>query len=125
MIVDLFSNFYQILYILSLWLKIHISYLPYSLPYETPNYMCMCAKSFHSCPTLCDPMDCSPPGSSVHGILQTRILEWVAMASPGDLPDPGMEPTSPLSPALASVFFTTSATWEAPLKRISESLSEA
>ena len=30
------------------------------------------------CPTLCDPMDCSPPGSSVHGILQTRILEWVA-----------------------------------------------
>ena len=33
-----------------------------------------------SCPTLCDPMDCSPPGSSVHGILQARILEWVAMS---------------------------------------------
>ena len=33
------------------------------------------------CPTLCDPMDCSPPGSSVHGILQERILEWVAMPS--------------------------------------------
>ena len=33
-----------------------------------------------SCPTLCDPMDCSPPGSSVHGILQARILEWVAIA---------------------------------------------
>ena len=32
-----------------------------------------------SCPTLCDPMDCSPPDSSVHGILQTRILEWVAI----------------------------------------------
>ena len=32
-----------------------------------------------SCPTLCDPMDCHPPGSSVHGILQARILEWVAM----------------------------------------------
>ena len=32
-----------------------------------------------SCPTLCDPMDCRPPGSSVHGILQARILEWVAM----------------------------------------------
>ena len=31
------------------------------------------------CPTLCDPMDCSPPGSSVHGILQARILEWVAI----------------------------------------------
>ena len=34
------------------------------------------------CLTLCDPMDCSPPGSSVHGILQARILEWVAMPSP-------------------------------------------
>ena len=32
-----------------------------------------------SCPTLCDPRDCSPPGSSVHGILQARILEWVAI----------------------------------------------
>ena len=34
-----------------------------------------------SCPTLCDPMDCSPPGSSVHGILQARILQWVALPS--------------------------------------------
>ena len=33
------------------------------------------------CPTLCDPMDCSPPGSCVHGILQARILEWVAVSS--------------------------------------------
>ena len=33
-----------------------------------------------SCPTLCDPMDCSPPGSFVHGILQARILEWVAIS---------------------------------------------
>ena len=40
--------------------------------------MCVC-KSLQSCPTLCDPMDCSPPGSSVHGILQARMLEWVAM----------------------------------------------
>ena len=32
-----------------------------------------------SCPTLCDPMNCNPPGSSVHGILQPRILEWVAI----------------------------------------------
>ena len=38
-----------------------------------------------SCPTLCDPMDCSPPGSSVHGILQSRILEWVAMPSSNQL----------------------------------------
>ena len=37
---------------------------------------CMHAKTLQSCPTLCNPMDCSPPGSSVHGILQARILEW-------------------------------------------------
>ena len=66
-----------------------------------------------SCPTLCDHMGCSPPDSSVHGILQARRLEWVAMASPGDLPDPGIEPKSPLSPALAGRFFTTSTTGEA------------
>ena len=39
------------------------------------------AKLLQSCPTLCDPMDCSPSGSSVHGIFQARILEWVAMLS--------------------------------------------
>ena len=40
-------------------------------------------------------MDCGPPGSSVRGILQGRLLEWVACPSPGDLPDPGIEPASP------------------------------
>ena len=40
------------------------------------------AKSLQSCPTLCDPMDSSPPGSSVHRILQARILEQVAMSFP-------------------------------------------
>ena len=39
------------------------------------NLMCMHAKLLHSCPTLCYPMECSPPGSSLHGSLQTRILE--------------------------------------------------
>ena len=38
--------------------------------------------------TLCDPLDCSPPGFSVHGILQERILEWAAIPSPEDLPQP-------------------------------------
>ena len=42
----------------------------------------------------------SPPGSSVHGILQERILEWVAMPCPRYLPNPGTEPTSPVAPAL-------------------------
>ena len=41
----------------------------------------MCVLVTQSCLTLCDPMDCSPPGSSVHGILQARILEWVAISS--------------------------------------------
>ena len=41
------------------------------------------------CPTLCDPMDCSPPGSSVRGILQTRILEWVAISSSRESSQPG------------------------------------
>ena len=144
-----------------------------------------------SCLTLYDPMDCSPPGSSVHGISRARLLEWVAISfswgssqpkdqtcvstlaklfftteppgkpavlisrcmcmhaqllqpcptlwdpvtvahqaplsmgfsrqeywsglpcpPPGDLPDPGAEPTSLTSPALVGRFFTTSATWE-------------
>ena len=43
------------------------------------NEVCVCAKSLQSYLTLCDPMDCSPPGSSVRGILQTRILKWVAV----------------------------------------------
>ena len=41
---------------------------------------CVRAKSPHSCPTLCNLMDYSPPGSSIHGILQTRILEWAAIS---------------------------------------------
>ena len=53
------------------------------------------AKSLQSCPTLCNRMDCSPPGSSVHGISQTRILGGLPFPSPGDLPDPGIEPGSP------------------------------
>ena len=45
--------------------------------------------------TLCVPMDCSPPGTSVHGILQARILEWVAIPFSRELPNPGIEPRSP------------------------------
>ena len=45
------------------------------------TYACMCAKSLQSYPTLCDPMDCGPPGSSVHGDSPARLLEWVVMPS--------------------------------------------
>ena len=46
------------------------------------------AKSLQSCPTLCDPIDGSPPGSSVHGIFQARVLEWGAIAFSGQIWDP-------------------------------------
>ena len=49
-----------------------------------------------SCPTLYDAMDCGPLGSSDHGILQATIVEWIAIPSPGDLPDPGIESGSPV-----------------------------
>ena len=70
-------------------------------------------------------MDCSPPGSSVRGILQARILEWVAIPfsreywsglpypPPGDLLNSGTEPAALMSPALAGGLFNTSATWQA------------
>ena len=74
----------------------------------------MRAKSLQSCPTLCDPMGCSPPGSLSMGY--PRQEYWrVLFSSPGDLPNPGMEPESLMSPALASGFFTISATWQAQL----------
>ena len=58
-------------------------------------YVCLVPQS---CPTLCDPMDCSPPGFSVLGILQARILEWVMpFPTPGDLPDLEIESASLLS----------------------------
>ena len=44
------------------------------------NYAAAAAKSLQLCPTLCNPMDCSPPGSSVHGIFQARVPEWLAIA---------------------------------------------
>ena len=64
-----------------------------------------------------DAIDCSLPDSSVHGILQARILEWVAITHlQGIFPDPGIKPSSLMSPALVGGFSTTRATWEAPLR---------
>ena len=51
--------------------------IDWSFPWLPP---CMHAKSLQSCPTLCKPMECSPPGSSVHGIYQARRLKWVAIS---------------------------------------------
>ena len=77
-----------------------------SLPTSLPKWC-------YSVLSLWDPMDCTLPGSSVHGILQARILEWIAMHSSKGSSQSRVEPTSPTSSALAGGFFTTSATWEA------------
>ena len=64
----------------NLWFKDEL-YISHTIINMVKDHMCMHAKSLQSCPTLCDPMDYSPPGSSVHDILQARILEWVANSS--------------------------------------------
>ena len=79
-----------------------------------------CAKSLQPHPTLCDPMDYRPPGSSVHGVLQARIPEWVAVPF-----SKGIFLTLGSNPHLIRLlcwqagflffFLTTGATWEAPL----------
>ena len=72
----------------------------------------MHAKSLQLCLTLRDAMDCSPPDSSVHGDSQ-EYWSGLPCPPPEDLPDPEIEPTSLMSPALAGGFFTISATWQA------------
>ena len=81
----------------------------YPIVHRTSSYskqLCVCSVT-QSCLSLCELMDCSPPASSTYEIFQARILEWVAISIPGDLSDLGIEPTSPVSPALAGGFFTT------------------
>ena len=60
-----------------------------------------------SCLTLCGPMDCSPPGSSVHGIFRQESWSGLPFPPPGDLPNPEI---GPVSPVWASGFLTTDAT---------------
>ena len=75
--------------------------------YKRNVYVCLVG-------SLCDPVDRSPPGSSVHGVFQARILEWAALSIPRDLPDLGMELESLVSPALAGRFFTPAPPGKAP-----------
>ena len=72
-----------------------------------------------SCLTVCDPMDCSPPDSPVHGILQARILEWVATPSCRGSSRPRIKLASLMSPALAGLS-ATSATGDALHKKYEE-----
>ena len=84
--------------------------------YYNKKMNCMCAKLFVMSSSVWPYGLCSLPGSSVHGILQARKLEWVAQycPPPGDLPDPEIEP---VSPALAGRFFTASITGKAQLEQ--------
>ena len=70
----------------------------------------MHAKSLQSCSTPCDPIDCSPPGSSVHGILQARILAWVAVPSSMGSSQPRDQTHVSYVSSLVGGFFTTSTT---------------
>ena len=73
--------------------------------------LCMWIACIFSCDWLCDPLRCRPPASSVHGIFQVRILEWIAIPFSRHLPDPAMEPRD-LPHWQADAYHW--ATWEAP-----------
>ena len=68
--------------------------------------MCVCSVG-PLCLTLCDPVDYSPPDSSVHGVFQARILEWLPFPTLGYLPNLGIKPMSSVSPTLSGRFSTT------------------
>ena len=76
------------------------------------KFLCVCVKSLQACTTLCNPMDYSLPGSSVNGILQARILEWVAISFSRGSSQPGDRTTSLMPNTLPGAFFTASTTWE-------------
>ena len=72
-------------------------------PSEHLNWFIVCVLVTQSCPTLCDPMGCSPPGSSFHEILQAKILEWVAIPFSRGSSQPGMGLGSPALQADSSL----------------------
>ena len=77
------------------------------VPKVSKQQACMHAKSLQLCPTLCDPMDYSPLGSSVHGILQERILEWVAMPTSKGSSGPRGQTCISCGSCIGGRFFTT------------------
>ena len=111
--MDIFPLSYQIQKLQIFLLEKLTDILPLSLQTD----YCTCLPSMHqirsdqslqSCLTLSNHVDSSLPGSSVHGILQARILEWVAVPSSRGSSDPGIKPASPAAPAVSGGFFTTS-----------------
>ena len=83
----------------------HSSILAWRIPIHSEP-VCVHARLLHSCPTLCDPMGCSPPFSSVCGILQARILEWVAISSSRGSSEPWDRTCVSCVSCIAGRFFT-------------------
>ena len=97
-------------------IMIDYTYMTNTDDWATNTETALCyAKPLWLCPTLCDPMDCSPLGSSVHGISQARILEWVAI--PFYRGSSQHRDQTQVS-CIAGRFFTTSTTWEAQNRHI-------
>ena len=114
--IGLFAHPSLYQYLPSLLVYVRTGSLPWSVS-SPEHYSWVCqtmhvqAKSLPSRPTLCDPMDCSLPGSFAHGILQARIVEWVAISYSRGSSWPSYK-LCLISPALGGGFFTTSTTWE-------------
>ena len=87
----------------------------YSFNKRGVSVLC-CAKLLQSCLTVCDPIDYSPPSSSAHGVLQARILEWVAISSSRGSSQPRDQTHVSYVSCTGRFFFTTSTTWEAPIE---------
>ena len=92
--------------------RAHVSYIRRRVLYHwaTRNGWVVLTQS---CPALCGHVDCSLPGSSVHGVLQRECWSEQPFLSPGDFPDPGLEPASSVPPTLAGGFHHCTA-WDAP-----------
>jgi len=105
---------------LSTYAHTHPSIQLIMMRFASPCPRVCCAQSFQSCPTLCNPMDCSLPGSSVHRILQVRILEWVAISSSRGSSQPSDQTSVSCMSCIGRwcffcfVLFFTTATWESP-----------
>ena len=87
--------------------RLHACALSHCRRVRVSHHQCGCRLLSHCSPTLCDPVDCSPPGSSVHGTLQEEHWSGLSFPTPGDLPDPWIQAMSLICPALAGGFFTT------------------
>ena len=105
---------YSLFFVNCLELRIVFTFLVGCKKEEDNRDYIWLANSFQSCPTLCDCTDYRPPGSSVHGILQARILVWIAMpSSRGSFQPKDQTCISYVSCIGRRSLFTTSATWKA------------